>query len=604
MPRRLLPLLALTLAAACAQKPPAAQCRTDAQCPSAARCTSGVCTADARPTASLRSVEPVEEFALVRLDGTASADPDGDLAEHLWSIRAVDAPCAPPEVSGRAPEALVRFGCAGRYEVSLSVRDELGVTSEAARTEVVVRPTSVAPVLLAGPDLATDHHCAGSPLACGTTDVVRLAAEAPPGTSLRWSAQPPVGLALDATRRVTFLPSELTPTPRALIATDGTAIAGDWIFRVEAVDAYGVVGAAFTRVSVRNRLPVVAFAPAGAFEHAFDAGRSVFTSGGAVAWEVVDPDGDPVELSGLWRHVGDGEASLFDGDFDGTSVTFSVEVPYAAPEDALRLRGGPDLLRRIELYAVDANRAMAVGAFEVEIGNRPPAPVGGTFDAAVPHRFDAARGRYVASVRAGTFVDPDGDPLVDSTGGPAPCGTLRAHGNDVTVECEVAYEGIPAAERLVGVRSIPVPARDPWDVASAVPVRSVTIENSAPVLTGSPSPATRCVVVWSSFLPGSFGDVTYEERPVTFDVRPTTTDPDGDPLLLQAVPVAGGSANPTGAVCTAAECVPFRFVEPWDVHHAPVVFFPWDSSRLVASDGAAGVELQVSPRWAPSFSCP
>lgn len=606
MTRRLLPFLALTLAAGCSQRPPATGCRTDAQCAADARCTSGVCTADTRPTAAVRPVLAVEEFALVRLDGTASSDPDGDLAEHEWTVRSVDARCAPPEVTGRTAEALVRFGCPGRYEVALTVKDTLGLASEPARAEVVVSASSAAPIVLSGPDLATDHVCAPSAgaLRCRTTEQVHLAAEAAPGVTLRWTALPPAERPLDERRRVTFLPSPYAAAPVAEIVTDGTAISGDWIFRVEATDAYGVIGAAHTRVSVRNRPPIVTFSPAGPFEHAFDAARSVFTSQGAVAWSVVDLDGDPVSVDATWRHVGDGDTSLFDGELDGTAATFSVEVPYAAPEDALRLRGGADLLRRIELSAVDSNRELGLGAFEVVIGNRPPVPAGGTFDAAVPHRFDAQRSLYVASVRAGTFADPDGDPLVDSSGGPAPCGAIHVEGNDVTVECAVAYEGVPAAEKLVGVRSIPVAVRDPWDVATAVPLRTVTILNSAPVLSGAPVPGTKCVTVFSLRSWSGGFTTRYQENPITFDVQPATADPDGDPVLLQAAPVAGGSVNPTGAVCTAAECVPFRFFEPRDVHDSPVALFPWDSSRLVASDGAAGIELAVSPRWATSFYCP
>lgn len=604
MTRRLLPFLALTLAAGCSQRPPATGCRTDAQCAADARCTSGVCTADTRPTAAVRPVAAVEEFALVRLDGTASADPDGDLAEHEWTVRSVDARCAPPEVSGRTAEALVRFGCPGRYEVTLTVKDTLGIASEPAHTDVIVSPSSGAPIVLAGPDLATDHLCSGSAgaLRCRATEQVHLVSEAAPGVTLRWTVLPPAERPLDEHRRVTFLPTPYAAAPVAEIVTDGTAISGDWIFRVEATDAYGVIGAAHTRVSVRNRPPIVTFSPAGPFEHAFDPARSVFTAQGAVGWSVVDLDGDPVSVEPLWRHVGDGDAGLFDGELGATTATFSVEVPYAAPEDALRLRGGADLLRRIELSAVDSNRALGLGVFDVEIGNRPPVPAGGTFDTVVPHRFDAQRSQYVASLRAGTFVDPDGDPLVDSSGGPAPCGAIHVHGNDVTVECAVAYEGVPAVERLAGVRSIPVAVRDPWDAATAVPVRTVTIQNAAPVLSGAPVPATRCVTSFSTR--SISGTTTYfEEHPVTFDVQPGVTDPDGDPIQLRAVPVPGGSVNPSGAVCTAPECVPFRFFEPFDAQVAGLSF-AMDRSALSASDGAAQVQLDVSPAWALTSYCP
>ena len=595
--RRLLPLV-LVAAVACAQKREASGCRWDAQCASSSRCLSGVCTADMPPLAVVRPVGPVEAYALVQLDGSGSRDPDDGITEHLWSVRAVEASCAPPEIAGRTPQAQVRFGCPGRYQVSLAVRDGLGVASEPATAEVVVLPAAGAQVaVVTGPDLATDHVCSGDPLLCRTRDPVRLSAATAPGLALRWSVQPPAERSLDATRRVTFLPDPGSPTPTAQIVTDGTAISGDWIFRVEALDAYGVVGAAYTRVSIRNRAPVVTFDPAAPFPHAFDAARSVFTSSGALGWSVVDPDGDPMEIGGVWRHVGDGEGT-FDGDFDGTTVTFSVEVPYAAPEDALRLRGGTDLSRAIEIHAQDVNREMGFGAGEIAIGNRPPIPAGGTFDSAVPHVFDRERSRYVAVLQAGSYVDPDGDPLVDAEGGVAPCRTVRMHGNDALLECSVPFEGVPALDQLAGLRTITVPVRDPWDVATVVQARTVTIQNSPPRLATTSAPATV------GFWPHVRSGITVLGCPenmdisvfaISFDVTPQASDPDGDPIALTAVPAASGSASPQATVLTSADVVPFHFQDPAHTLWCSISWRP--VSFLVASDGAAETKVGVSPRF-------
>lgn len=591
--RRLAPLLALALfSAACDQRLPAHGCQADAQCPSGSRCAAGVCAGDTRPTASIAAVGTVEEFSLVRLDGSASKDPDGDLAAHRWAVRSVDAPCEPPEVAGRDPVALVRFGCAGRFEVTLTVTDALGLESDPLRTEVAVQPSTAARLVSAGPDLATDHRCGGSPLRCRPTTAVQLAASAAAGVSLRWTVQPPAGRPLDATRRVTFSPSASAPSPTVEIVTDGTAISGDWIFRVEAVDAYGIVGADSTRVSVRNRPPVVTFTPAGPFEHAFDAASALFTSRGAVAWSVTDPDGDPIpELSGTWRHVGDGDASVFDGDFAGTSVTFAVEVPYLAPGDALRLRGGEGLVRQIELYAVDVNRTTGVGIIPIEIGNRPPVPAGGTFDTSVPHRFDPLRSAYVASVRAGTFIDPDGDPIVDSTG-PGLCGTLHASGNDVTAECAVPFEGVPVVDRLVGLRVFPVPARDPWDAATQVPVRTVEIRNSPPTVS-SGKPSRPLVCSWDAFQGFPCGvDITVGG--IEFDVAVDVSDPDGDPVLVAGSTSPGGSSTPTAMLLKEPGAIPFHFVQQQLTWHCFKGNEP-PISTVAATDGTPEVRIGVGP---------
>jgi hypothetical protein len=380
-----------------------------------------------------------------------------------------------------------------------------------------------------------------------------------------------------------------------VIETDGTAISGDWIFRVEARDAYGVVGAAHTRVSVRNRAPVVTIAPAAAFPHVFDPARSSFLSSGELAWSVVDPDGDPVDVTATWRHVGDGGAS-FDGEITDTTVTFAVEVPYAAPEDALLLRGGLDLSRRLEIAALDVNRTEGRTHAEIEIGNRPPVFVGGASDSSVPHRFDRAGSRYVATARAGTFVDPDGDPLLGGTA-PGPCGTVVVSGNDAMVVCAVPFEGVPALDQLVGRRTFTVPVRDPWNVAANVPVRTLEITNSPPRLAATPAPATTCGRAWAdlSHLGGCWTMITVSA--ITFDVVPDATDPDGDPVLVTPVASFGGSVTPAGAVCTAPACGPFRFFQP-NIDLACTISY--QASFLVASDGVSSVWIGVSPQLGQS----
>jgi hypothetical protein len=585
MTRPLALLLLLASLAACAKAAAPTNCQSSAQCPEASRCASGVCTADARPIASLRAVGSVEEFALLQLDGSGSHDPDADdaIVEHLWTIRSVDAACAPPEIADRGPRPNVRFPCAGRWEVELAVRDRLGVEGAPAITPVTVSPSTAAPLVLAGPDLATEHVCSGSPLTCRTSSRVALAAAGSPGLALRWSVLPPADRPLDAKRRVRLVPDASVAEPLAYIETDGTAISGDWIFRVEAFDAYGVVGAAHTRVSVRNRAPIVTVAAAGAFPHVFDPARSVFLSEGAVGWAVVDPDGDPFEVTGVWRHVGDGEGATFDGDFSGSTATFSLEVPYAAQEDALHLIGAPDLSRTIELYALDANRTQGFGAAEIRIGNRPPVPAGGAVDTSVAHVFDRDASRYLAIARAGAFVDPDGDPIF---GAPSegPCGTVVVEGNDATAVCAVPFAGVPALDQLVGKRTFPVRVRDPWNLASNIPVLTVEIRNSPPTLAGKPSPATMRA--------NPDGFLTCFFFGAEFDVAPTVTDPDGDPVAVTATTLAGGSVTPSAAVCTTKDCVPFHFAQTHYYRTCPGLY---GVSSLTASDGASSVRLDVTP---------
>jgi len=581
-------LTALALAA-CSSSVEPAKCGLDDQCPVASRCERGVCVADGRPVAAIRPLVAVEAFALAQLDGSDSSDPDhGDaLAEHVWTIRAVTARCAPPVVASGTAVAHVRFGCPGRYEVSLAVRDALGVESAPAEIAVDVVASKQAPVVIAGPDVSMDHSCSGAPLVCRPDGPVVLSASTTiAGLALTWTVEPPLDRPLeDGTRRVELVPGPEAAAPTVSIETDGTAISGDWIFRVEASDAYGVVGAAYTRVSVRNRSPlVVADAPA-PFPHAFDAAAARFTSSGQLGWAAADPDGDPIEVEAIWRHVGDGGAP-FDGELASSTVTFAVEVPYAAPADALFLRGGAELARTIEIVAHDPNHGEGRASVPVEIGNEPPQPAGGFVDVRVPHRFDAARSRYVASVALGAWIDPDGDPLSAGLGS-APCEAVSIVDGVAQAECSAPFEGVPAVDRIAGTRVVTAPVRDPWSFASGIPVYRVEILNSAPVVSVSASPGSVCV--WK---PVSFSiPPMCPMSAAQFTALPAATDPDGDPLLLTPVPAPGGSAAPPQAVCTTPQCIPFVFFQPAATVECVAGFGP--RSWLDAWDGAAAVEVGV-----------
>ncbi|HEY6098133.1 MAG TPA: hypothetical protein VIW03_01795, partial [Anaeromyxobacter sp.] len=312
---------------------------------------SGTCVANAPPSARI-ALPPgaLEASSLLSFDGSASADPDtGDaIASHAWVFRALAAGCAAPVVSGGGAVAYVRFACPGSYAVDLTVVDQLGATGSTTR-EFQVAPYSGPPLLVIGPDVSVAHACAAAPRLCTPSGAVALSAtptlDAPTNLTFQWAAEPPPGQSLDAHRRVTFAPGADASSPTVSIETDGQAISGDWIFRVEARDPVGVVASGAIRVSVGNSPPVLTKTipiP----DHAFDGAQ--FTSTGDVPFTVTDPDGDDlVGRTVEWHHVGDGPAGTFTGTvLDGPSrVTFSIVVPYATRSDAGYLIGAPALER-------------------------------------------------------------------------------------------------------------------------------------------------------------------------------------------------------------------------------------------------------------------
>lgn len=590
------PITLLALAAAlsaCSSEVERAGCAGDDQCPLESRCTAGVCTAQPPPVAMMRLPPRAEAFALVQLDGTGSADPEGEgLAAHSWTVRATSAPCDPPVVAGTGPVAWVRFGCPGRYSVELVVRDARGLESAPAIQEIDVDPGTSGGAVVTGPDVVTDHVCDGEPLACRPAGRIRLSAtSAVAGAALRWSVMPPAGRSLDATRRVSFFPGPDAPAPEVLIESDGSAISGDWIFRVEARDAFGVTGAAESRVSIGNRPPVVVLEAPAAFPHVYDPARGVFAASGEVPYAVHDPDGDPLEVGAVWRHVGDG-GSAFSGTLLADRVTFAIEVFRSTPADALLLRGGAGLERTIEIVARDPSGGQTWARVPILVGNRPPVLVKPAASASVPHVFDAARSRYVAVAPLGEWADPDGDPLTAS-GGATPCDALSLVDGVAQVECAAPYEGTPAAGRIVGWHAVPVTVSDPWEKGPSA-VQTVDVLNSPPsiVLRATNPASVPCSRGGWLSLCGPPITAAIDLPAARFEALPEIFDPDGDPVVVTALTPRGGSASPPMAVCTDGTSLPFRFELPHLDDVCPVQLPP---AALRGSDGVATVEVSALP---------
>ncbi|WP_242343126.1 hypothetical protein [Anaeromyxobacter terrae] len=549
--------LALAAALACSQGGPRPiACDTAESCPPASRCLARACVADAAPLAGISPLSVVEANAVVTLDGSRSSDPDAPddaIVAYAWTVRAVDAPCEPPLVAGTAATAAVRFACPGRYEVSLVVSDELSVESDPASVLVDVAPRSGAPLVTAGADVVAEHRCEGEPLTCRPLTelggaVALSATSAVAGASFRWTVEPPAGRAVDATRRVLFEPGPDVATPTVRVETDGAAISGDWVFRVEARDGAGVIGTAATRVSVGNAPPVVT-ETIPVFQHAFDAASSRFSAHGAIGVVLSDPDGDPLEgqtVSG--HHVGDGSAS-FDVQDLGDRAAFSIELPYSEPGDAAFLIGGEGLERTITFSVRDVNGAAASETWPVVIGNRPPEIVARISSWDTDHVYDAVAGAYRASAGLATWRDPDGDPMVqgDPTGDAAcPDYVLNADGR-VLIACSLPSAVAPVAANFVGPHDIQQRVADPFSLSPAATLSRLVIGNRPPVVTAQAvTMSTSCVETLVCCDPECLQG-EYAISAVSGTATNLVADPDGDPLQ---VTLSSGAAS----VCLPDRC--------------------------------------------------
>lgn len=535
----------------------AQQCAVTEDCAADARCTDGTCVANRPPVARAELPGGLEAFALATLDGSASTDPDrGDaVASHAWRVVALEAPCAAPSVAGTGPRPQVRFGCPGRFRVELTVSDALGAASAPAAAELVVLPATTPSVVTALADVAVGHRCSGDPVVCtpdtadGRVPLGAALAGAPAGVRLLWTAVPPEGLALDAGRRATFEPGPDAAAPHVRLATDGGALAGDWVFRVEALDAFGVLGAAAMRVSVGNRAPVIDF-ERDPLPHRFDAEASRFTASGEIRVFGYDPDGDPLVRRVESRAVNAGPAAFTVVDL-GDRITFSILVPYATPADAALLVGGAGLERSIALSLTDANGAVTRETWPVVVENQPPALVAPVPALSVNHRFDAGAAAYAATARLARFTDPDGDPLFQGAPtGDVLCPDVAVGADGVAVlSCAQPYVGTPALQNFVGAHAVLVLARDPWAAAEAPDATTLQILNRPPAHVPQSYGATASCGAGEccrALDPRSCDDYYTTFGSAPFRAEGFVTDPDGDPLLV-TTPAAS-------AVCEPAAC--------------------------------------------------
>jgi hypothetical protein len=591
-------LLAAALSACSGQDTPR-RCASPSDCPAESRCRGAVCVANASPVAQVSVPPGPVEFALVSLSGATSFDPDPEdgIASYRWTIRSAGAACAPPAVAGTDASAAVRFGCPGAYEIELVVKDGLGRESEPALAAVDVDPDPGPPLVTAGSDVFVGHSCAGAPLLCRPEVAggsIALSSTGPGGAGITyaWTVEPPSGKPLGPGRRAVFSPGPDVPDPEVAIEADGLGISGDWVFRVEARDAAGAVGAAVMRVSIGNRPPEIAGSP-GPVPHHHDPVAQAFHATGGIALAVTDPDGDPVSSRTVTaHHVGDGPGATFSAVDVGDAITFSITVPYSGPEAPAWLIGGDGLERSVRLAAVDVNGAEASAVWDVVVENRPPELAAPLAPVAVDHAYSPGAGAYLASAALSSWLDPDGDPLaVVPAQTVGPCAPPTLSSGTATVSCALPFTGSPAADQLAGTRPVPHAVRDPW-ASSATAAVTLTILNRPPAFLATAftamaacrlesgccelDPDTKlCVSRELSWGPGAASSGTL------------LADPDGDPLSVVFGP-SELAITPGSAVCTPSDCA-FTFRPP----QVTACGLEGTAADALVTDGAATVQATL-----------
>lgn len=563
------------VATACGEVPAPRRCASAADCPSDARCIQEYCTADAPPVAVITAPASFLSNVSYAFGSSGSYDTDaGDsVVSRQWTVTAAQAPCqASPDAAATESVAVV-FPCAGSFDVKLVVTDQLGVPSAPKVLRVSATQSPDPPVLVMGADLALDHRCAGLPLACtpvdalGATTLALSATGTSPaagGFTYKWHYQLPVELAGKPAPAVTFAPDDASPAPVVTVSTQGTAIAGQWAFVVEAVDSRGLIAVGTQRVTVGNRPPEIQGAGAPLIEvpHVFNpsspggATGTMAALGSTPVLVVSDPDGDPIDKAFTSSHSGDG-ANAFLVQDGGDRADFSVVVLYAGPADGAYLIG-PGVSRTVSFTATDVNGGVGAASWDVRVGNRPPRVAGAVPSLSVPHAFDAAGSRYLAAASLSTFVDDDGDPLsLDAGTGTPICAGKRLGPTKpapAEIECATPYAGTPAANAIAGLHAVTATVRDAWAATSAT--TNVTVGNRPPRLAAALVTLTpQCQQGTCCLLGPPCESYRWAQSATSATVPSPLTDDDGDPIIVTyAAQGTCATAAPASQVCAPNAC--------------------------------------------------
>jgi hypothetical protein len=561
---------ALVLATACGSGARSARgCQSAADCGEGVFCRQSRCVAGEAPTAVIAAPPaPLESHTVLHFDGSASADPDPEdhVASWGWTVRKLTADCDPFPRSGTGTALDVVFGCAGAFEVALSVVDGTGQTSAPALLPLDVRLSSLPPPSVEmNPDYERDHLCAGTPLRClaDTGDgsgVLSLGARATSPVSskftMEWSVELPALPPGSPAPTVALPGAGPSGAASATIATDGTAIAGDYVFTVRATDEWNLVAVGHQRIRILNRPPVVGGGGTVRVPHTFDAAGSRFLATGSLgAPGVADPDGDPIRAQGFTATATGAGPSTFELRTVGGNTEFTVAVPYATQADAAYLIGAPGLSRGLVYGAEDVNGGRGEAVWAVQIDNRPPRLAARATSASVDHAYDRATGNYLATAPLGSYVDDDGDPILQrGDTGDAGCPVLAPviGAGTPMLQCRMASGGRPRVHLFAGSNPVQVVVGDPW---SALPAESfaLTVQNRPPRLADSPAVNASCSLgtACCDFDTATRTCLLRAEGNAagTASAPPPVVDDDGDPLDVTLTGSSCASVAPAAVTC-------------------------------------------------------
>jgi hypothetical protein len=303
------------------------------------------------PTVTIKApTTAVKPGALASLDGSASADPDGDSISYAWTQTAGPAQV---DVQGAASAvASFKADVVGDYAFALTVTDSQGASTAGTAQVQVAEPQNHAP---------TASASAVSPVNAGAEVVLDGSASADPDAedslTYQWTL-----LSGPAVPQLTGADS-----PQASFQAD---TAGDYTFQLTVTDAKGASDAAAVEVSVNpNRAPVARASAdvrvATGVTVTLDGSASSDPEQGALsyAWELLSGPDQPA-LSG-----GNAAVASFEPGVAGVySFRLTVKDPQGAASAAtVQVKAGPGFfINAPTTWLVGRGQAIGVTGFQLK----------------------------------------------------------------------------------------------------------------------------------------------------------------------------------------------------------------------------------------------
>ncbi len=488
-------------------------------------------------------------------------DPAGGALTYRW--RMIPAPGADPEAvvtygqgdTSLSTEAWVETpggAIAGTWRFRLRVTTAAGLVGRADQVVLIGNR----PPVLAGQPFQLDHRYEGGAyLASGSLPVVPTDPDGDPVSLI--ASLDEVGTTGCTSSLGPVTAGALPFETRCTEAAPMTGLASRTI-RVTASDGNGGTTEAAFPVEIGNRPPALRLAsnPAAnqlTLDHTVGAcpgaTGSCYLVAGTAAFDVVDPDGDPVSSVAVAAAVQAGlGSSTGEATTAGGVTTFRFATAVALPGQ-FRLRDGTT---GFSLVATAADPFGAAGRVEVPVLalNRPPVVKLPRLTVVVPHRYDTILKAYLATAPLATFEDPDGDPLRTSgSAGDAACATFTLSGGAASVACQSPYAvapGLPPLASFLGDHRVVASANDGWEQVTSP--TTVNLQDGAPSATPFEGVVDSCFCAcskWSADGSTCVGTGSWVVDTTSVPLPVLGNDADGDPVQVTFSPAVAGGAQKT-----------------------------------------------------------